>query len=238
MKTPFTDHYDQTFLLETMMGPNAMRTMEELTASLPLKAGMRVLDLGCGMGISSILLAEKFGVTVFAPDLWIDPADNAARFARLGLDGKIIPLSVDMTKDVPFAREYFDAIVSVDAYQYFGDNDAMLPKLLPLLKPGGLMAVSVPGFTGDYSADNVPPELKSIWIPEWHFYSLGWWQALWTKEPGLNLTECREMDCFKQSWEDWLQSTAYPEPVKSDIAMMEAGGWKYFNLIQLTGRKA
>jgi cyclopropane fatty-acyl-phospholipid synthase-like methyltransferase len=50
---------------------------------------MRILDLGCGKGISSILLAEKYDATVFAADLWITPSENAARFSEQGLDGKI-----------------------------------------------------------------------------------------------------------------------------------------------------
>lgn len=69
MNTAFTDSYNKDFIMNTMMGPNAMRITEELASFLPLSPGMRVLDLGCGMGISSILLAEKYNVQVFAADL-------------------------------------------------------------------------------------------------------------------------------------------------------------------------
>ncbi|MDR2209663.1 MAG: methyltransferase domain-containing protein [Azoarcus sp.] len=235
METPFTDNYDMNFLLDTMMGPNAMRITEELASFLPLSPGMRILDLGCGKGISSILLAEKYDVSVFAADLWIEPTENAVRFTRLGLDAKIIPISVDATKEIPFAHEYFDMIVSVDSYQYYGDNETMLPKLLPFLKKGGIMAVAVPGFTKDFSAETIPRELQPYWAPNWHFYSRSWWQSLWSKEPGIAMMECREMDCCIQAWEDWLKS---PNPyAREDIPMMEAGGWKYFNLVQLVGRR-
>ena len=235
METPFTDNYDKDFLLANMMGPNAMRVMEEMASFLPLARGMRILDLGCGMGISSILLAEKYGATVFAADLWITPTENAERFHRLGLTEKIIPLSVDATKGLPFAYEYFDMILSVDSYQYYGDNETMLPSLLPFLKKGGSMAVAVPGFTGNFSADNVPPGLQPYWAPDWHFYNCDWWRALWEKEPGIAVTECREMACCKQAWEEWLQS---PSPyAQGDISMMDDGGWEYFNLVQIMGRK-
>ena len=65
--------FDRDFLRATMMGPNCVRFAEELTANIPLSPHMRVLDLGCGMGLSSIYLARTFGVRVFAADLWINP---------------------------------------------------------------------------------------------------------------------------------------------------------------------
>ena len=83
--------FDRDFLLATMMGPNCVRFAEELTANIPLSPHMRVLDLGCGMGLSSIYLARTFGVRVFAADLWIKPSDNFARFRDFGLEDAVIP---------------------------------------------------------------------------------------------------------------------------------------------------
>ncbi|WP_052282021.1 SAM-dependent methyltransferase [Kluyvera genomosp. 1] len=231
---PFTDRYNPALLQENMMGPNAMRIMEEMAARLEIKPGMRILDLGCGKGISSILLAEKYAVTVFAADLWISPTENAQRFTQLQLDGQIFPLSVDATQAIPFAEAYFDIIVSVDAYQYFGGNDDMLGKLLPFLKPGGQIAVAVPGFTGNYSADNLPEVVKPFWTPEWYFYSCAWWQALWEKEPGLQHFTLREMDCCQQAWDEFMQCPMAQEMM---VPIMEAGAGRYFNFIELTGRK-
>lgn len=231
---PFTDSYSPALLQEGMMGPNAMRLMEEMAAKLDIKPGMRILDLGCGKGISSILLAEKYAATVFAADLWISPTENAQRFAELKLDGQIFPLSVDATQTIPFAEAYFDIIVSVDAYQYFGSNDAMLGKLLPFLKPGGQIAVAVPGFIGDYSADNLPEVVKPFWTPEWYFYSCAWWHALWHKEPGLQDVTLREMDCCQQAWDEFMQCPMAQEMM---VPIMEAGAGRYFNFIELIGRR-
>lgn len=235
MNTSFTDTYDRDFLLDTMMGPNAMRITEEMASFLPISPGMRILDLGCGMGISSILLAQKYDVTVFAADLWISPSDNAKRFASLGLDSKVFPFFVDATKDIPFAHEYFDMIISVDSYQYFGNNENMLPKLLPFVKKGGFMAVAIPGFVQEYPEGQLPKEVQPYWTPEWYFYSCSWWRTLWEKEASIAITVLREMDSCKQAWDDWLRS---PNPyAQRDIAMMEAGAGQYFNIIQLIGRK-
>jgi cyclopropane fatty-acyl-phospholipid synthase-like methyltransferase len=76
MKYIKTGKYDKQFLLDNMMGPNAMKIAEELTAGLTIKPGMRVLDLGCGKGLASIFLAKELGVQVFAHDLWVGAAEN------------------------------------------------------------------------------------------------------------------------------------------------------------------
>lgn len=235
MNTPFTDSYDADFLLETMMGPNAMRVTEELCSYLPLEEGMRVLDLGCGMGLSSILLAEKYHVSVFAADLWISPTDNYRRFEALGLAGSIIPVSVDAAKGLPFAEGYFDMLISVDSYHYFGNNETMLPSLLPFVKQGGHVAVAVPGLQREFPGGEIPEKLRPFWQPDMHFYTVPWWKALWSKEGGIRLGECRAMDCCRQAWADWLKS---PNPyAQGDIPMMEAEGGEYFNLVQLIAHK-
>ncbi|QIZ53309.1 methyltransferase domain-containing protein [Dickeya zeae] len=234
LTTPFTDSYDSTFLLDTMMGPNAMRITEEMAAQLPITPGMRILDLGCGKGISSILLAKKYDVTVFAADLWITPTENARRFASQGVDAHIIPLLLDVTKEIPFAQEYFDMIISVDAWQYFGSNDSMLAKMLPFVKPNGLIAVAVPGFIQDYSEGNLPEVVKPFWTPDWYFYSCHWWRTLWEKEPGIAILQLREMDSCQQAWDDFMPCTLAQEMM---VPIMEAGAGAYFNMIQIVGRK-
>ncbi|MEM0672143.1 MULTISPECIES: SAM-dependent methyltransferase [Dickeya] len=234
LTTPFTDSYDNAFLLDTMMGPNAMRITEEMAAQLPITPGMRILDLGCGKGISSILLAKKYDVTVFAADLWITPTENARRFASQGVDSHIIPLLLDVTKEIPFAQEYFDMIISVDAWQYFGSNDSMLAKMLPFVKPNGLIAVAVPGFIQDYSEGNLPEVVKPFWTPDWYFYSCHWWRTLWEKEPGIEILQLREMDSCQQAWDDFMPCTLAQEMM---VPIMEAGAGAYFNMIQIVGRK-
>ena len=59
-----SNQYDSSFVKENMMGPNSIRMIEELAKSLKLEKDMRVLDLGCGKGLTSIFLAKEFGVTV------------------------------------------------------------------------------------------------------------------------------------------------------------------------------
>ena len=110
--------FDRDLLLSTMMGPNCVRFAEELTANIPLSPNMRVLDLGCGMGLSSIYLARTFGVRVFAADLWINPSDNFARFRDFGLEDAVIPLRAE-GHALPFAEGYFDAVILYRCLPFF-----------------------------------------------------------------------------------------------------------------------
>jgi len=224
------------FAKTTMMGPNAMRVSEEMASYLNIHKDMRILDLGCGMGLSTLFLAQKYGATVFAADLWITPTENYERFQAMGIEDKIVPVSVDATKGLPFANGYFDLLFSVDSYHYFGDTPEMLPSLIPFVKKGGYIAVAVPGIKYEFG-DNVPDEMKPWWDdPEVArtIRSLGFWKELWSKTDGIEIIDIREMDCCKQAWDEWL--TGYIPEAAEDIPMMEAEGGKYFNLIQLIAK--
>ena len=229
------DNKNVEFLKATMMGPNAMRVSEELASHLNINANMRILDLGCGCGLSTLLLAQKYGASVFAADLWISPTENYERFQSLGMETKAVPISVDATKGFPFANGYFDLLFSVDSYHYFGDTPEMLPSIIPLIKKGGYLAVAIPGLKYEFGK-NVPEEMQPFWNDdiERTIRSLGWWKKLWQKEKGIELIDIREMLCCKQAWAEWL--TAYHPVVAGDIEMMKAENGKYFNLNQLIAK--
>jgi len=224
------------YMKATMMGPNAMRVSEEMASYLTIGEDMRILDLGCGMGLSTLLLAQKYGATVYAADLWISPTENYERFKSIGIDDKAIPISVDATKGLPFAHGYFDILFTVDSYHYFGDTEEMLPSLIPFVKKGGYIAVAIPGLKYEFG-ENVPDDMKPWWDdPEVArtIRSTGWWTDLWNKTGGIEIEGIREMDCCKQSWDEWL--TGYIPEAAEDIPMMEAENGQYFNLVQLIAK--
>ena len=223
------------FLKANMMGPNAMRVAEELASTLNINENMRILDLGCGSGLSTLLLTKKYGAKVFAADLWISPTENYERFKSIGIDEQAVPISVDATKGLPFANGYFDLLFSVDAYHYFGDTAEMLPSLIPFVKKGGIVAVAIPGLKYEFGK-NIPAELQPFWNGEMArtLHSLEWWKELWERAEGVEMVDSREMACCREAWEEWL--TGYHPVVAEDVKMMKAEGGKYFNLVQLLAK--
>jgi cyclopropane fatty-acyl-phospholipid synthase-like methyltransferase len=75
------------WILRNLMGPNPVWLLEAILDDLQIEPGMRVLDLGCGRAVTSIVLAKETGATVFATDLWIDAAGNWDRIREAGARG-------------------------------------------------------------------------------------------------------------------------------------------------------
>lgn len=229
----FTDEKEnQIFLRENLMGPNCVRLLGELLEKVPLNKDMRILDLGCGKGLSSMALAQKTGAQIFAADLWIDPSENYERFLKLGFDKQIIPLKAE-AHDLPFAQNYFDAVISIDSYHYYGATEEYLDKnITPLIKKDGIIAIAVPGMQKEPLAP--PKELKPYWVDDMNFHSVQWWKELWQKSPKVENVDAYELKTHAQAWQDWLEcDNPY---AKKDAGMMETEGGKYFNTVAVTAK--
>ena len=95
---------------ETMMGPNSIRILAELFDKYPLQLAPddRILDLGCGTGLTSLVIAKETGAKVFANDLWISAEENRMRFAKWGVEGQITPVCEDASH-LPFDKNALGA---------------------------------------------------------------------------------------------------------------------------------
>ncbi|WP_428897037.1 Cyclopropane fatty-acyl-phospholipid synthase [Parelusimicrobium proximum] len=222
------------FMRENMMGPDCIMLTEELTAKMSLNKNMRILDLGPGTGLSSIFLAKKTGAQIFAADLWIDPSDNYERFKQLGLENQIIPLRTDAQNTLPFAHGYFDAVISIDSYHYFGSGEEYLDKnIIPFVKKGGIIAIAVPGLKKELE-NGIPEEMKPYLQEDMNFHSVKWWKELWEKSAGADVTDAFSLDSHTKAWEEWLKSSN-PYAVR-DRDMMKAEDGKYYDTIGLIAK--
>src|SRR5919112_3473191 len=149
--------YDPEWMLANLMGPNVIWLTEALTQVMDLRPGIRVLDMGCGRAISSIFLAQEFGVQVWATDLWIKPNENWGRIREAGLEDRIFAIYAE-AHAMPFAEEFFDAAISLDAYHYFGTDDLYLGYYARFVKTGRQLGIVVPGLRHEFAA-GLPPHL-------------------------------------------------------------------------------
>lgn len=108
--------------------------------------GMRVLDLGCGKALTSVFLAREFDVHVVAADLWTPVDDNWKRIVEAEVAPRVMPMHLE-AHALPFAASYFDAIISVDAFAYFGTDVLYLHYFSGFLRCGGQLGIATPGLT-------------------------------------------------------------------------------------------
>lgn len=239
---PRSAAYDLQWQVDTMMGPNALWLTEAVTAHMDLRPGMRVLDLGCGMAASSVFLAREFGVQVIATDLWIDATSNLARIREAGVADLVVPIHAE-AHSLPFANGAFDAIVSIDAYQYFGTSETYTGVARTLLRPGGQIGIAVPGLTRE--VDAIPPALAPWWEPEfWAFHAAAWWRAHLERTGPFTVEHAAPIPNGHADWRRWLDTVRevgvpahYPPGLDEEIAMLDADGGETLTLVTVVARR-
>ena len=232
-----SEKYNTPALQAKIMGPNPVKLEEELLLNHRIPDGAVVCDLGSGQGLTSVFLAKEYGFTVYAADLWSEPEENRKFFDAMGLDREqIVPVKADATA-LPFEKEFFDAVVSTDSYNYFGRDGRYLDeKLLPFVKSGGYIYIAVPGMKKDCH-NALPPELLLSWTPEQldYLHDVDYWREIVGQCRGAEVLSVQEMESNEEVWADWLRQEN--EYAVSDRKSMEAGGGKYLNFIAIVLRK-
>ena len=222
MNFPKANSFSQSIMRSRSMGPNPLKLCEELLELSNIPEGSVVLDLGSGAGLTSALMAREFGLRFFE---------------GLGLSNRqIIPLKADATA-LPFATDFFDAVVSVDSYNYFGrDSEYLGTSLLPLVKRGGELLFAIPGMVRDCH-DDLPACLLKSWTPEQleYMHDMDWWRANIEQADGADILDMREMTCTCDAWADWIECDN--EYATGDRAAVEAGALDYLNTIAVRLRR-
>lgn len=191
---------------ETMMGPNSIRILAELFNKhhLQFASDDEILDLGCGTGLTSFVIAKETGARVFANDLWISAEENRKRFDEWGIEERITPICQD-ANSLHFEKRQFRALISIDSYHYFaGSKGFFQEKLLPFMKEDGVVLIGIPGLKEEYTG--CAKELLSDWLGDdsYMFKSPKHWRELIGASDRIESVETWEMDCFYEAWEDWL----------------------------------
>ena len=232
-----TEKYNIDLVNQKIMGPNPLKLEEELMKDNNIKSGSVIMDLGSGQGITSIFLVKEYGVKVYATDLWSDPEENRKFFTQMGLtEEQIIPVKADAT-DLKYEKEFFDAVISTDSYNYFGRDEKFLDdNLLPFVKKGGYIYIVVPGMKKDLH-HNLPEELLLSWTPEQldYIHDIKYWKNIISKSKDSEIVSIYEMESNEECWNDWIKCDN--EYSKNDKKAIDAGACQYLNFIAIVLRK-
>jgi ubiquinone/menaquinone biosynthesis C-methylase UbiE len=131
------EHYDR------FMGRYSAPLAVELADAAEIATGMRVLDVGCGPGSLTRVLADRLGAEHVAG------ADPMEQFAAVcaernpGVDVRVAP-----AEDLPFEDGAFDAALACLVIAFMRDPDAGVREMARVTRPGGVIATcmwDVPG---------------------------------------------------------------------------------------------
>lgn len=216
-------------------GANVLWLTEWLAEALDFRPGMRVLDLGCGRAMSSIFLRREFGAQVWAADLWFSPSENYRRIRDAGVADGVFPIHAD-ARALPFAAEFFDAIVSIDSYFYYGTDDLYLNSLARFVKPGGSVGIAQAGLMDEIDGE-IPSHLREWWAQDqpWCFHSAAWWERHLGRTGILDIQVADTLPDGWRFWRDWLRMVA-PDNA-TEIGALEADAGGRLGYVRVVGRR-
>lgn len=193
-----------------------------------------MLDLGCGRGASSIFLNREFGVRVWATDLWFSASERLQRIQDSGVAGEVFPIHAD-ARSLPFANEFFDAVVSIDSFMYYGTDACYLGYLSRFLKPSGVLGIAQAGLVQELESD-VPEHLRQWWEPgSCCLHSAGWWGKQWERSGLIDLQLADTMTDGCDLWRKW-QEAIFPDN-QAEIRALEADRGRYLGYVRVIGRR-
>ena len=231
---PRAARYNPDWLKESCYGAHPLWLTEWLCDRLPLEQGQRILDLGCGRAKSSVFLALEYGVQVWATDLWTGASENFERICDAGVADRVFPIHAD-ARQLPFAGGFFDAIVCIDSYNYFGTDDLYLNYLVQFLKPGGHFGFVSAGISSDFGAD-VPPHLQRFWKQDcWNIHTLDWWRQHLSRTGLVDIKRAEQIVDGWKLWADWADATDCADWYR-DMLRTDAGA--YLGYVGITARLA
>ncbi len=104
-----------------------------------LASGTTVIDVGCGIGGSSRILAKEYGFDVTGVTISPQQVKRATELTPEGVTAKFI---VDDAMALSFPDASFDVVWSIEAGPHMPDKAVFARELIRVLKPGGILVVA------------------------------------------------------------------------------------------------
>jgi ubiquinone/menaquinone biosynthesis C-methylase UbiE len=119
---------------------------EKTMRLMDLRPGERVLDLGCGAGWATRLLARMVGdgPDGFGQVVGLDVSDEMIRRAReTSKDFENVLYVWGSAQQIPWEENFFDKVLSVESFYYYPDQDRALMELFRVMAPRGRLFILI-----------------------------------------------------------------------------------------------
>jgi tocopherol O-methyltransferase len=187
----------------------------------------QILDVGCGIGGSSLYLAQKFNAQATGITLSPVQASRATQRAQEAGLGTEVQFQVADALDMPFADDSFDLVWSMESGEHMPDKEKFLKECYRVLKPGGtfLMATwchrPITPATGELTADE-QQHLEEIYrvycLP--YVISLPQYEAIARSLPLHNIRTADWSDAVAPFWDIVMNSAFDPKAI---VGLLQSG---------------
>ena len=121
---------------------------------LEISEGSLVLDMGCGEGRHTIGLFVEKKINAFGFDLSLDDL-NIARsrlddFTAQSSSNSVCVFGVSDINNMPFQDGSYDSVICSEVLEHVPVPEESIKELIRVLKPGGVLALSVPRFLPEW----------------------------------------------------------------------------------------
>lgn len=114
--------------------------IEELIGWAGVCEAQSILDVGCGIGGSSLYLAQRFGAQ--ATGITLSPVQANRARERAQSTGTAAQFQVADALNLPFADNSFDLVWSLESGEHMPDKTRFLQECYRVLKPGGVFVMA------------------------------------------------------------------------------------------------
>jgi len=180
----------------------------------------QILDVGCGIGGSSLYLAQKFNARAVGITLSPVQASRATQRAQEAGLAAEVQFQVADALDMPFADDTFDFVWSMESGEHMPDKEKFLAECYRVLKPGGtfLMATwchrPITPATGELTADE-KQHLSEIYrvycLP--YVISIPEYEAIAHNLPFQNIRTADWSDAVEPFWDIVIDSAFDPKAI-------------------------
>lgn len=207
---------------------------EALLGPLGISAGMRVLDIGSGIGGTARFIADRYGARVTGVDLTPAFVEVARELSRMtGLDG-LTEYAVGSAYDLPVPDGTVDLAVMMHVGMNLDDKPALFREVARVLAPGGRFALFDIMRRRDAAFDFPVPWAS---VPEASFVAPPEVYRDAAKAAGLTLEAERDRHDYAVAFFKRVVAAAEehgPPPVGLQLIMGETAKVKYGNVVRAT----
>lgn len=156
---------DDGAVYDDSMNDAQNRLTDLLISKLRVRSGMRVLDLGCGVGVPALRLARATGADVVGITVSREQVRKATATTEAQNMADQVSFQYADAMDMPFPDESFDAVFALESIVHMPDRGRVFREVRRVLGRGGQVVL-----TDLLVRAPIPPDKKHLadtWLNAW-----------------------------------------------------------------------